>query len=233
MSVQNHGNLRQTTYEAIKRLIVTGQLPHGSRVAEADLAERLKVSRTPVREALNRLERDGFVLPRPRSGYSVMTIDMETVNEAFDVRDLLESETTRLACRAIDDSGRAALNAIIDECDRLAALPDRSIEDDLREMQIGIDLHRVIADLGGNRLLCDLLDGILDRCQAYIWLDVSHMDTFGDARDEHRVIVEAICRGDEENAIALTRRHVEDSRENILTVLRRRQGIHGMTVRSD
>jgi DNA-binding GntR family transcriptional regulator len=228
--MNNHirGNLRQTTYEAIKMLIVTGQLAPGSRVTEADLADRLEVSRTPVREALSRLERDGFVLPRPRNGYSIMQIDIDAVNEAFDVRNLLEAEATRLATRTINVTGCAALRAIIEECDALAALSERSLQDDLREMQIGIDLHRIIAELSGNRLLCDLLGGILDRCQAYVWLDVTSLNSFAAAREEHRNIVEAICRGDEDTAVALTRRHVSEARENILSVLRLRRGVHDL-----
>lgn len=226
--MNNHvrGNLRTTTYESIKMLIVTGQLSPGSRVTEADLAERLDVSRTPVREALSRLERDGFVLPRPRNGYSIMQIDVETVNEAFDVRDLLEAEAARLAARNIDDAGRAALRAIIAECDMLAALSERTLQDDLREMQIGIDLHRIIAEHAGNKLLSDLLGVLLDRCQAYVWLDVTNLNSFAAAREEHREIVEAICRGDEETAVTLTRSHVSGARANVLSVLRLRRGVH-------
>ncbi|NIZ14060.1 GntR family transcriptional regulator [Phaeobacter sp. HF9A] len=213
-------------------MIVTGQLSPGSRVTEADLAERLEVSRTPVREALSRLERDGFILPRPRNGYCIMEIDFEPVNEAFDVRDLLEVEAARLAARHIDDGGRAALRAMIAECDDLAALSERSMAEDLREMQIGIDLHRVIAEHAGNTLLANMLGGLLDRCQAYVWLDVSNLDSFAVAREEHREIVEAICRGDEETAVALTRIHISDARENILSVLRRRLGVRSILSKS-
>ncbi|WP_375259195.1 GntR family transcriptional regulator [Citreimonas sp.] len=225
MDSQTRGNLRQTTYHAVKMLIVTGQLPPGSRVTEADLTQRLKVSRTPIREALSRLETDGFVQPRSKNGYSVMRIDTATVNEAFDVRDLLESEATRLATRCIDDAGRAELHMILDECDALAALENRTMRDALREMQIGIDLHRIIARLSGNRLLYNLLDGVLDRCQAYVWLDVSRLDSFPAARKEHREIVTALCAGDEESAVAFTRSHIAAARRNILGVLEMRKGV--------
>ncbi|MDD7972930.1 GntR family transcriptional regulator [Roseinatronobacter alkalisoli] len=226
MNNSHRSNLRQTTYEAIKMLIITGQLSPGSRVSEADLANRLEVSRTPVREALSRLEHDGFVLPRPRNGYSVMRIDIDTVNEAYDVRDVLEAEATKLATKAIDDAGRAELRAIIDECDRLAALPDRTMQDDLREMQIGIDLHRIIARHSGNSLLCSLLDGVLDRCQAYVWLDVTNLNSFAAARDDHRAIVDAVCRGDVDAAVELTCRHMSEARENVLSVVRLRRSFH-------
>ncbi|MFD1510171.1 GntR family transcriptional regulator [Lacimonas salitolerans] len=232
MSDEGRGNLRQTTYDSIKMLIVTGQLPPGSRVTEADLASTLNVSRTPVREALSRLERDGFVLPRPRNGYAVMQIDVDTVNEAFDVRDLLETQATRLATRRVNAAGRAALETIIAECDALAALPDRGLQEDLREMQIGIDLHRVIAELSGNRLLYSLLDGVLDRCQAYVWLDVTNLNTFGAAREDHREIVNAICRGDEETAVTLTRRHIAQARDNVLSVLRLRRGVRDIMAKT-
>jgi DNA-binding GntR family transcriptional regulator len=107
----------------------------------------------------------------------------------------------------------------------LAALSERTLRDDLRELQIGIDLHRVIAKLGGNTLLANVLNGILDRCQAYVWLDVTGQDNFAVAREEHKGIVDAICRGDKERAVELTREHISDARESILTVLRKRRSV--------
>lgn len=207
-------------------LIITGQLAPGSRVTEPDLTGRLGVSRTPVREALNRLERDGFVVARPRNGFSIMTIDVVTVEEAFDMRALLEIEATRLTARGITDQGRAMLRSLIAECDALAVVSERTLREDLRELQIGIDLHRVIARLSGNRLLANILDGILDRCQAYVWLDVTGHNNFASAREEHREIVEAICRSDEKASVELTRKHILEAREGILNILRRRRSLH-------
>lgn len=228
MNEQIGGKLGQSAYGSIKMLIITGQLAPGSRVTEGDLANLLKVSRTPIREALSRLDRDGFVLPRTRNGYSVMPIDADSVNEAFDVRDLLEVQTTRLTVRRIDDKGCQLLRDMIRECDNLANISGRCFEDDVREMQIGIDLHRAIASMCGNGLLSGMLDGVLDRCQAYVWLDLSNLNSFAAARNSHREIVEAICSQSEDNAVELTRRHISSARENILSVLRQRQHIQNL-----
>jgi DNA-binding GntR family transcriptional regulator len=77
---------RDSVYGSLKAMIVTGQLPPGARVAENDLAAKLKVSRTPVREALNRLERDGLVTGRPRQGYAIKDFDLGMFREAKSAR---------------------------------------------------------------------------------------------------------------------------------------------------
>ncbi|MBK0328029.1 GntR family transcriptional regulator [Rhodobacteraceae bacterium F11138] len=232
MITHDPSNLRHRTYEAIKSLIITGQLAPGSRVTEAELTERIEVSRTPVREALSRLEQEGFVHPRQRNGYAVMQIDVTTVSDVFELREILETEATKMAVARVDDAGRARLRGIVDECDEIAARSDRSVEDELREIQIGIDLHRLIAELSGNSLLQDVLGGVLDRCQAYVWLEVSNLKNLPVAREEHRRIVSAICTGDSGAAVSLTRSHILEARANVLSLLRLREDVKDFMSRS-
>lgn len=210
--------LRDSVYESLKAMIVTGQLSPGARLTENELAANLKVSRTPVREAFNRLERDGLVTGR-RQGYAVKEFDINMFREAFEVRELLDGHATELATAKIAAADKQRLRAMVRECERLASLPDRGRDAMFKELQIGMDIHRVIAELSGNEMLRDLLNGILDKCQHYVWMELIWLDEWRIARDEHSEIVEAICAGDAPRASELARRHIRGSRNNILRLL--------------
>ncbi|TIM17064.1 MAG: GntR family transcriptional regulator [Mesorhizobium sp.] len=109
MAKETKNTLRDSVYSALKAMIVTGQIPPGSRVTENDIAAKLTVSRTPVREAFNRLERDGLVTGRPRQGYVVTEFDINMFREAFEIRELLDGHATELAATAATEQDKARL----------------------------------------------------------------------------------------------------------------------------
>ncbi|WP_292551391.1 GntR family transcriptional regulator [Mesorhizobium sp.] len=226
MSKERKNTLRDSVFEKLKALIITGQIPPGSRVTETDMAERLKVSRTPVREAFNRLERDGLMIGRPRQGYVVAEFNLTMFREAFDIRELLDGRATELAA-ATAAADKTRLRAILAECERLAAIPDRGTREQFEELQVGIDLHRVIAEIGGNEMLHGMLCVILDKCQQYVWTELLWLDEWKVTREEHTGIVEAICAGDVALAGDRARAHVRGSRENILRLLQAKSDYQG------
>jgi len=212
-------SIRNSAYESLKAMIITGQLRPGSRLTEIDLAEKLSVSRTPIREALNRLERDGLVVSRLRHGYAVKEFDLDMFREAFAVREELDAYATQLACANITAAGKRRLRALIKECEDLAKLPNRRREHMFKELQVGMDIHRTIAELSGNAMLCEMLNGILDKCLHYVWMELLWLDEWQIARTEHAQIVEAICAGNAARACELTRRHIRESRANATKLL--------------
>jgi DNA-binding GntR family transcriptional regulator len=216
---QTKNALRDSVYSALKAMmIVTGQIPPGSRVTENDIAAKLTVS-TPVREAFNRLERDGLVTGRPRQGYVVTEFDINMFREAFEIRELLDGHATELVAAAATDHDKARLRAMLAECERLAAIPERTAREKFQELEVGIDLHRVIAEISGNVMLHGMQCGILDKCQHYVWTELLWLDEWKIARDEHAEIVDAICAGDAKRAGTLARAHVRGSRDNVLRLL--------------
>jgi len=223
--------LRESVYGSLKAMIVTGQLSPGARLTEIELAAKLKVSRTPVREALNRLERDGLVAGR-RQGYAVKDFDINMFREAFEVRELLDGYATEIATAKITAADKQRLRDMVQECERLASLPDRSRDEMFQELQIGMDIHRVIADISGNEMLRDLLNGILDKCQHYVWMELLWLDEWRDTRDEHAAIVEAICAGDARRAGELARAHIRGSRVTILRLLETKSDFQSFLARA-
>lgn len=212
-------SLRNSAYDSLKAMIITGQLPPGSRLTEIDLAEKLSVSRTPIREALNRLERDGLVVSRLRHGYAVKEFDLNMFREAFAVREALDAYATELACANITADGKRRLRALVKECEDLAKLPNRKREHMFKELQVGMDIHRTIAELSGNAMLAEMINGILDKCLHYVWMELLWLDEWQEARTEHSQIVEAICAGNAARACALSRRHIRESSANASKLL--------------
>nr|WP_276606134.1 GntR family transcriptional regulator [Paracoccus liaowanqingii] len=206
---------------------MTGQLPPGARVTETELSERLGVSRTQIREALNRLERDGLVEGRAKIGYAIAAFDARTAREAFDLRATLEVQAVVLACRHASDSHHQALRAIITECDGLA---DRDPRFKLREFQLGMEVHRTIAKAGGNRMLARIVHDLLDRCQVYVWMDLTALDNWQAARAEHRALVEAVCARDEARATQVIAAHIADARTNVVDLMEARRDLRAMAV---
>ncbi len=107
--------LRQSVYDALIDLIVSGDLPPGQHMVETDLARQLGVSRQPIREALHRMEAEGWVDLRPSQGAFVHVPTDSEVDELLDVRALLEAETARLAARAASPAQVARLREICAE----------------------------------------------------------------------------------------------------------------------
>ncbi|WEZ85956.1 GntR family transcriptional regulator (plasmid) [Rhizobium sp. 32-5/1] len=212
------GQLRQTTYEAIKAMIVTGQLTPGRRLTELELVEQLQVSRTPVREALNRLERDGLVIERPRTGFAVVHFDEAMLRNVFDIRVVLDEHATRLAMARITDDEVDVLRGLVAECERLAA-HDPTPRGRLQEMQTGLEIHRSIARYSGNPMLADMLNGLLEKCQVYVWMELTQLNDWQQARDEHHAIVEAIAARDVQKACDEARQHINQSRDGILKMM--------------
>src|SRR6202046_5290144 len=107
--------LRQSVYDALIDLIVGGELPPGQHMVETDLARQLGVSRQPIREALHRMEAEGWVDLRPSQGAFVHVPTDQEVDELLDVRALLEAETAKLAARAPSQAQVARLREVCAE----------------------------------------------------------------------------------------------------------------------
>ena len=214
--------LKESVYASLKRMIQTGVLPPGSRLTELGLAARLKVSRTPLREAMNRLERDGFVTNKPRHGCFVTMVDVQALEDAFGVREVLDGYAAQLATERIGAEDSRRLRELVSRCEQMAKVKDRPMEDLAEEMRLGFEIHRLIARVSGNDHLCEVLTRTFEKFQHFVWIELLWLDEWDVARREHAAIVEAVCSGDAEQAAELARRHVRGSRNNIVRFLRAR-----------
>ena len=200
-----HQPLRSLVSDELRRLVVTGELPPGTRIVEDRLAERLGVSRNPVREALQALAAEGFVELLPRRGALVAQITAEQAEDLFDVRTALEPLAARLAARRADPDGVDRLRKVLvrardatdlDELDLLAAC--------------NTEFHSTVVELSGNDYLGLLVAPMARRVQ---WVFRTSAATRAPhSWTEHEELLRAIASGDEEYAEAVARSHVAAAR---------------------
>ena len=203
--VQRPAPLRQSVYDALIDLIVSGELPPGQHLVETDIARQLGVSRQPIREALHRMEAEGWVDLRPSQGAFVHVPTDSEVDELLDVRELLETETTRRAARLAGADDVARLRAICQEGAAAAAADDVA-----RAVAANNAFHAEIAALAGNVVLADLASIVSRRVQWYYRLVAPARGQ--DSWAEHTEQIEAIEAHDEDRAQALAHQHTEQTR---------------------
>lgn len=207
-------SLADKVYVEIRDRIMAGVLPQGSRLRERELADALGVSRIPLREALPRLEADGFIATSPRRGARVAQLTVRDIEEMYAVRLGVDVFAARLAAlRAGAGAPTAALVTAIDVAD--AALADGDIDVITRANS---DLHEEIVLLAGNSLLTAIMRPVTGRAR---W--VSRLTSYPDpgvAQAEHHALRDAILAGNADLAAALEYAHIESGREPTLSALR-------------
>jgi DNA-binding GntR family transcriptional regulator len=197
--------LRQQVYERLEEMIVDGVLPPGQHLVEQDLAELLGVSRNPIREALQALERGGWVDLRPRHGAFVHAPSADEATEFFHVRSVLERESARLAARHADDVSIATLVALIDEAARTPEADAQALAD------LNTRFHRQVAAMAGNRVLTRMIGTIEKRLRWY-FRPVA-MVRGERSWDQHAALVDAIRARDAQRAEAIMRDHATATAE--------------------
>jgi DNA-binding GntR family transcriptional regulator len=197
--------LRQSVYDALIDLIVSGELPPGQHMVETDLARQLGVSRQPIREALHRMEAEGWVDLRPSQGAFVHVPTDAEVDNLLDVRALLEAETSRLA------AGQASPEQL-DRLRQICRDGQASAEADDFSTAVAADnlFHAEIALIGGNAVLAELADIVGRRVQWYYRM-VAPARGYS-SWTEHAELIEAIEAGDAARCEALARGHTERTR---------------------
>jgi DNA-binding GntR family transcriptional regulator len=199
------GPLRDRVRSELEQLIIYGVLAPGEHLREEVLAERLQVSRQPVREALQMLARSHFVELRSGRGAFVHEPARREVDEVFHLRTLLEAESARLAAQRMDAETLRAMAGIC--ADGFAAL-DR---DDKREL-VGLNraFHQLVTDAAGSQVLAETLAGLQLRIDWYLASII--LDRAPASWRQHQAIYEAMAAPDPDRAAALMAEHVDHTR---------------------
>ncbi|MEU6421469.1 GntR family transcriptional regulator [Streptomyces spiralis] len=205
--LERPGPLRDRVYEALLELITTRALQPGQHLVESELAGHLGVSRQPVREALQRLNTEGWVDLRPAQGAFVHEPTEEEADQLLTVRTLLEAEAARLAAVNADEAGVAAL-------EELCAQGERAVADDDVDAAVALNarFHATIMDLAGNAVLAELAAQV-DRRVRWYYTPVARQRG-GQSWVEHRALIAAVAGHDEQRATRLMREHTEHTRRS-------------------
>lgn len=213
--------LKERTYGTVKRMILAGSLRPGEKLQERDLSRRLKVSRTPLREALSRLVQEGLVENRPRRGHYVRAIDAKSVEDLYDLREVLEKHAIRLAARRLTDDDIAALERLRQTLRRYG----RDAVQGEAEQRDGLRLHEIIVRAARSEFLLETLTKLYDRLQMFVWIDAIYEDEATVTRREHEAIIDAAQARDEKRLLRLMEQHLRRSKGNVLRALRARPSL--------
>ncbi len=209
-------NLSDDVVDAVRNMIVDGTLAAGERINEVHLSHRLGVSRTPLREALALLAREGTLTSVPRIGWFVKPLTLDEFEQLYAIRPLLDPEALRLA--GLPPSDRVEqlerLNAQIaagDDADRVIDLDD--------------EFHLLLIADCPNRILLDLIRDIIRRTRRYEVALMRDRANVTVATENHRAILAALRGGDLEGAATALRHNLQTGYEPIRSWLEEREGV--------
>ena len=208
--------LRDVVFNTLRSAIITGELSPGERLMEIKLANELGVSRTPVREALRKLEREGLVITTARKGAEVAPINEKDLKEVLEIRKSLESLACQIASQKITPAQTeelAAMNSLIAQA--IEANDTESIT------QMDIEFHEIIYTVTENQRLIDMLHQLKEHILRYRLQYIKDMKNKKNIVDEHNKIISALENHNARSARREIERHIELQEKYILNNLER------------
>ncbi len=193
--IQNHKPLREMVYEELKMQILTGAIVPGTRMMEVDLAEEMGVSRTPIREAIRKLEKEGLVTIEPRRGAYASMISTQDMVEILEVRQDLEGLAAYFAASRMTDEEMAELKEVAEAYNK--AVREGNMQDMIHHDTI---FHRIIVDSCNNKILVNMVEQLQELVLRFRYIYYDNFRRAENMPEEHREILEAIASGDADHA---------------------------------
>jgi DNA-binding GntR family transcriptional regulator len=215
--VTPHVPLPEQVYHRVRSAILDGFFAPGQMLRQEEVAALLGVSRSPLREALPRLEAEGMVVLHPRRGYAVISLDPAEIAELFDLRMLLEAELARHAVERRQAEDVEQVHNIVGEMNdpRLLA----SSESRLGWFALNHRFHDALLEPSGHRHYLRALENANALLEPYIRMETNLTGDLRQAQQEHRAISVAYAKADAEGFSRLIREHAENTRNRLLTAL--------------
>lgn len=220
ISGDGSASLAEQVYKALHWAIITGKIPSGTRLVETTLAQHLGVSRTPVREALQKLVSEGTLYAIPRAGYIVEDMTERDVVELFMARAAVERLVTRLAAERITEEDLKQLEANLRETDKLlrGKLTGRMVD-------LDVHFHQLLGSIAKSKILQELNQVLIKRTLRFRVYCLRIPITAKVTRDGHGQIIEALRAKDPKGAEAAMTSHLEDTKQAVADCVGRlRQG---------
>jgi DNA-binding GntR family transcriptional regulator len=211
--------LREAVCETLRDAIRKGILEPGERLMEVQLADELGISRTPVREAIRKLEQEGYVIMMPRRGTYVSDISTNDVKEIFEIRSALESLATGLAARRIEQDELETLQNLLVEIEGYIAKND--IE---KIVETDIKFHGLLYKVSRNERLVNIISNLKEQLARFRTLSMSYPGRLQETLEEHSEMVEAIANGDVSAARDAAEHHMERAEKTLLKAIRKAKG---------
>ena len=207
--------LRDVVFNTLRQAILTGELKPGERLMEIHLANKLGVSRTPIREAIRKLELEGLVIMIPRRGAEVAQITEKSMNDVLEVRRAMDALCVELACERISEQ---ELKALGDACQ---AFEEAVKGSDIKIIaQADVAFHDIIVQATGNLRLVQLVNNLSEQMYRYRFEYLKDASRHQSLIEEHRLIYGSIIKKDKEEASKAAKLHIDNQEKAIMHQIR-------------
>ena len=214
-SIDEYLPLRDVVFKTLRQAILTGELKPGERLMEIHLANRLGVSRTPIREAIRKLELEGLVTMIPRKGAEVAQITEKSLKDVLEVRRALDVLAVELACERITDAEKEDLKQacfLFEEATKTKDATKIASED--------VKLHNIIVKATGNDRLIQLVSNLAEQMYRYRFEYIKDVAQHEILVSEHRMIYNSIVENDPKKAARAVSMHVDNQEKSIINLIR-------------
>ncbi|MEE9611846.1 MAG: GntR family transcriptional regulator [Desulfatiglandales bacterium] len=203
-------NLRDQVYDILKRMIVLKEIKPGEKINEEELADKVGVSRTPIRETLCRLENEGIVRIIPRRGAFVVTLSREEIVEILQIREVLEGLVAQLASQNMDKRTLSRLKVCLE---KINSSPDGDNKL-LKYTPADMDFHSLLLEASKNKMLQNMMGIVNSHLQMIRLRTVVLPGRAQKTVEEHFKVLDAIEKGDIKAAERLMRKHIQSVRND-------------------
>ena len=210
--------LRDVVFNTLRQAILTGELKPGERLMEIHLANRLGVSRTPIREAIRKLELEGLVTMIPRRGAEVAQITEKSMKDVLEVRRTLDALSAELACERISPEEEEALKKACQNFEEAVKTKDAKII-----AKADVALHDIIAAATGNQRLIQLINNLAEQMYRYRFEYIKDASQHERIIQEHRIIYESIVKKDKVAASEMAKLHIDNQEKAVIARIRMEQ----------
>lgn len=216
--------LRDVVFNTLRKAILTGQLKPGDRLMEVHLAKRLGVSRTPIREAIHKLEQEGLVTMIPRRGAEVARITERSLQDVLEVRRALDALSVELACERITAEQIGELARACEQFEQATHSGDTAAV-----AKADVAYHDIIVKAAGNRRLQQLVNNLAEQMYRYRFVYLKDISQHEMLVKEHQEILQYIRQRDKERAAQAARKHIDNQENSMIRQIRleNQSVIHG------
>lgn len=207
--------LRDVVFNTLRKAILTGKLKPGERLMEVHLAAQLGVSRTPIREAIRKLELEGLVIMIPRRGAEVARITEKSLKDVLEVRRALDALSVELACDRITGEDTERLFAACQDFEQAVKGKDAAVI-----ARADVALHDIIVEVTGNQRLMQMVNNLSEQMYRYRFVYIQEESQHDKLSAEHREIYESILNRDKERASKAAKVHIDNQEKSIIRQIR-------------
>jgi DNA-binding GntR family transcriptional regulator len=210
--------LRDVVFKTLRQAILRGELKPGERLMEIKLANKLGVSRTPIREAIRKLELEGLVLMIPRRGAEVAEITEKSLNDVLEVRKALEELSVQLACERITPEQVEEMKMAAEDFRKVLKSGDVT-----KIAEADVKFHDIIFAATNNQRLITLLNNLREQMYRFRVEYLKQKECYPQLLEEHDKLIALISGGEVEEACELMGCHIDNQASTVSDVIRRDQ----------